>query len=823
MQIRDFAFATSLAFGIACTGLAACGDDAKKADATSDAADAADLTDATETSPDATETKPEEVDEDVADTNDVETVTPVAADAVFNFRAAPGQAISEGPFPSDGLLAADGKIDLAPLGGDARFGSLAKSPILTRTDGEISARKGFGYISSVFFPMNVEPDLTTFAGAVHYVALSGPEEGKVFDGTASWFSYANYLAVFPAWGEYLVPGTKYAVIIDVNVKDKDGRTILAPPTFTQMIQAEVGDPTPEVAASRAAFADLRAYLALRDAAAVIGTVFTTEATLPFVNDLFAAVDKFDLVTPTANVRHDANGWQAANPVAGADLDAYFGVPTAPFEFMPTPWYGGSRTDAAKLPGGTTYTGGSFRGDIGYVVNGTLVAPAFNLTGSADGKVTAAAISYENGKPVATTRAAVPFTVYLCQSHLTDGAPDPDKTVPFAIFTHGGTALRSDALPFAVANCAAGYATISMDLAFHGGRQDVAYIPNEDLVVPTRVDAESAYTGKKVGDAGFMADYIGDNGGATTTVGGLFGLASDFDPHIIEANQISIATDGYTLVRYLRDAGPKGLGAFLRTKIDADHLVMESLSFGTSFTSALMAASDDFVGAVQSVGSGGIISLNLPMAPNNATLAGGIIRTIYGLKSTLAEINSGAQNDPMIMMLQWLSQRGDPAGYAPFVLRYRQDNHPLHVFGSGDSWDETLFSPAQISFNNAWGVPVFTAGADWTLNSDIPGASSVLATPFLDSEQGNLTFAGRTQTAGFFYNANACHAQVVTPICDSGFQPPYPPATPRTTPLISLSPICALQAPAITFLLDIAADQTPRLRAPGGSCADLYAP
>ncbi len=824
MQIRSIRFASVLSFAslVGFAGLA-CGDDNQATDTASP--DGSDAIDATEITPDVVEpevdtTGPETV-ADIGDETDV--VTPVATDAIFNFRAAPGQSISEGPFPSDGLLAPDGTVELAPLGGDARFATLAKAPILARTDGEISARTAFGFISSVFFPMNAEPDLATFEGAVHYVALSGPEEGKVFAGTAAWFAHANYLAVSPAWGEYLVPGAKYAVVIDVNVKDKQGRTIEAPPTFTQMVQAEVGDPTAEVAASRAAFADLRAWLAVRDAAAVIGTVFTTEATLPFVNDLFAVVDTFQLVPPSANVRHDSNGWDAASPVAGAALDAYFGVPTAPFLYMPTPWSSGTRADAAKLPGGVAYLGGSFRGDIGYVVNGSLVAPAFNLAGSADGKVAAAPILYTGGDPVARTRAVVPFTIYLCASHLTAGAPDPAKTVPFAIFTHGGTAMRSDALPFAVANCAAGYATISLDLAFHGGRQELAYLPGEDLVVPVRVDAENVYSGKKAGDEGFVADGIGDNGGATTTVGGLFGLASDFDPDVIEANQISIATDGYTLVRYLKEQGPNGLGAFLGTKVDADHLVMESLSFGTSFTSALMAANDDFVGAVQSVGSGGMISLNLPMAPNNATLAGGIIRTIFGLASTLAEVNTGAHHDPLIMMLQWLSQRGDPAGYAPFVLRYRQDDHPLHVLGSGDSWDETLFSPAQISFNNAWGLPVYTAGAQWTLDLAIPGADTVLAAPFIAPVQGNLTFGDRTQTAAYFYNAAACHAQAITPICESGFLPPYPPAVARTEPLVSVSPICALQAPAIAFLHDLLADETPSLGAPSGTCADLYAP
>jgi hypothetical protein len=304
---------------------------------------------------------------------------------------------------------------------------------------------------------------------------------------------------------------------------------------------------------------------------------------------------------------------------------------------------------------------------------------------------------------------------------------------------------------------------------------------------------------------------------------MFGLPSNFDPDVVEANLISISVDAKTLVRYLRDAGPNGMGAFLGTTVDADHLVMESLSFGTSFTTALMAGSDDFVGAVESVGSGGIIGVNLPMAPANAVLAGGVIRTVFSLASTLPEINAGSHHDPMMALLQWLSQRGDPAGYAPFVLRHREDDHALHVFGSGDSWDETLFSPAQLSFNAAWGIPTFTAGEAWTVDATIPGADTIAATPYTQPLVANLSYGSRTQSAAYFYNAATCHAQVIVPLCKASFEPPYPPATARATPIVTESPLCALQAPVIPFLEDLLAGETPSIGAPGGSCADLYAP
>lgn len=819
---------------VSCVALVACGDDAGSGsdtpDPEADVSVPVDTLDETtpEVSPDTVdEVGPEVVADTAADTDDVtpeaETTTPVDPEAVFAFRAEPGQSFSDGPFPSDALINPGGYVALAPLADDPRMASLANADTLALLSDRLRQRRGFGFVSSVFFPMNAAPDLASFEGAVHYVALSGPEAGAVLPGVAAWYAHADLLSVFPAWGHYLVPGATYAVIIDPGVTTADGTPIAAPAGFAALMAADAGPS--ELAHARAAFAPLREWLAVRDQAAVIGTVFTTEDTMTYIDRLFAGVDAFALEPPTANVRYDAEaGWVTAPALTGAALDAYFGAPAEPFLHTPTPWYAGTREDAARLSAGAApYAGGSFRGQVAWVQHGTFLAPAFNQTGYQDGQLQNSTIAWSGSAPVVRTRALVPFTVFLCASHLKDGAPDPDRAVPFALFTHGGTALRSDALPYAVANCAAGFATVSFDLPYHGGRQDMVYLPEQDLVAPARADAENVFSGTVAGEDGFVPDHIGDNGGSTTTVGGLFALGSRFDPLVIEANLSTIATDAYTLVRYLKEPGAAGLGAFIGTRVDASRLVAQSLSFGTSFTTALMAASDDFVGAVQSVGSVGILSLNLPMAPNNASLAGGILRTILGLASTLPEINAGAHHDPVIALLQWLSQLGDPAAYAPFVLRHRRDDHVLHVLGSGNSWDETLFSPAQLTFDRAWGVPAFTAGPAWTLDPTIPGAETVVATPLTAPVANNATFGARTQSAAFFYNAAACHAQAITPLCESGFAPPYPPATPRAEPVVTVSPMCALHTPLIAFLDDLAAGEPPAIVTPAGSCTELYAP
>ncbi|MFO0748587.1 MAG: hypothetical protein U1F43_23425 [Myxococcota bacterium] len=766
---------------------------------------------------------------DVADTtgDDADTVTPPAEPFAFGLKL--GQAFSDGPFPSDIVRDADGFVDIAPLAEDARMKTLAKSDILTRTATQLAKRKGFGFESAVFFPMNEEPDLASFEGKVHYVAIDGPEEGKVFGAQVFWFAPGSYLGVMPDWGQYLVPGSKYAVFIDIGVKTKAGASIAAHPDFAAVMSAEPpSDPSADLSRARIAFAGLREFVATRDQAVIMGTEFTTEDALGYLQNLVNAADNFLLVAPTRGVRStttDTLTWENAVDVHGAsDLADYFGVASDAFAFQPGGWGPGNR-DAAKAftSDSQPYKGGTFAGEIGWVINGSIVAPSYNLAHAADGSVTSAPIEYDQTQaPVVRSKVAVPFSLFLCKSHV-DGDALTTAPVKIAIFTHGGTALRSDALAFANINCTKGIATISMDMPFHGGRQAVRYFASEDLVVPTQADAVNTYKDASAG--GRTSDYIGDNGGATVTVGGFFALDKNLDPEIIEANHLAVAVETRTLVRYLKDEGAGGLGPALGLTFDTSALVHESLSFGTSFGTAFLATSDDVAAAVISVGSGMMVSANLPMAPNNANLASNLFVSVMGLKSTVPDIVRGAYKDPMVAMVQYLSQRGDPLAYAPFVLRHRVGTHELHVIGFGDSWDETLFTPAQISFANAWGVPVFTS-AGWNIDASVPGASAVESTAFAATSD-NLTVDGRTQTAGYFYLDDACHAEVVVPLCESNYQPPYPPPTPRAATRVFASPVCAIHKAVQSFLTGVVAGESPTLSAPpdpgaaNTDCADIY--
>lgn len=823
--MRDFVKSMGRLFSAAgATGLlamGACGDDAASpADVGVEDA-AADAT--TDADPDVTA----ETVEDTADDTGPDVSPPPEPDAIFAAGMDPAQRIFDGPFPNDALRDEGGQLALAPLSEDPRFSGLAAELQLTRFDALLRARAGFSFTSAVMFPMGAAPDLATFDGKVEFIALAGPDAGTRFPAQVDWFEPGRVMMALPAFGHAMVPGSTYGVVIAAGVKDVDGRDILAPESISGALASEApSDPSPAAARARAnASWGLLREATSDPAGVVMATVFTTDTALPWLRAFFDAADAFALAPPRAEVGR--TGAELSPSVLGPDLfgddlATYLGTPEAPFAFMPTAWNADARVDAGGLPGASgPYAGGTFGGGVGRIVHGGLVMPSFNQKLDGD-RVAAAAPEWDDGLPVPHGRSLVPFSVFLCTSHLSDpetGAVRDDLEIPVAIFTHGGTETRTQALPFAVNNCLQGIATAVLDLPFHGGRQVSAYASADDLIVPVPTDAFNAYNGSAT------ADGVGDPGGATVSVGSLFGLPSRFDPDVIEANLVTIAVETRVLLRYLREPGENGLGAFVGATFDADRVMMQSLSFGTNFTVGVWAADPSVSHIVTSVGSGYVLSVNLPMAPANAGLVTTIVDGTLGLAGDAAYLANGAWRDPAMALLQWFSQRADPLAYAPFVLRYRDDGHAPNVLATGNSWDETLFGPAQTSFNNALGLPVLAdADVGWALDTAMAGADTVAAAPFAEAPvSANATFGDRTATAALFYLTRSCHPHITAPVCVTRYEPDYPPATPREAPEHFTSPICEIHAMTRDFAASFAAGEGPAaIPMPAGTiCEGVY--
>ena len=743
--------------------------------------------------------------------------------AAFRFGTERGQAMSAAPFPNDLYLGDDGLIDVGSLATDPVIAGLANEATLTMLDGHIADRRGFSFTSAVHFWMDAAPDMASFEGRVSMWAIDGPEAGKQIEVDTFWFAPGASVGVFPKWGQYVLPDTTYVVLIADGVTLESGAAVLPSEGFADLLAAGAPVAAPELADAHAAWAPVREFMAASGLSSdgwLVGTVFTAESSIDYAANLMAGVDAFTLVPPTRDVRWDVigGGWVTAEPVEGAALDTYFGVASGTFEHVPGKWGAGNRADAAALTDdGMPYTGGTFRGAIGRVLNGTFRVPAVNHRVDGDGAAVNAAIQWDGTTPTWELEAAVPFSLFLCEDQLAD-----PTELPVAIYTHGGTGIRADAIAFAVVNCLSGIATISADIPWHGGRTTMALLEASGLLAPTQVDEVNTYTEAAVGDDGYTPDYIGENGDATSTVGGLFALPHGGDPLLIEANLLTIPMEGHLLRRYLADGDWSAVQEGLT--FDADRIFHQSISFGTSFSTALAATDDDFRGIINSVGSAMILSANLTVAPVNAGLAGFVLSSLFELKSSGFDLQAGAWRDPIMGLVQWLSQRGDSVAYAPYILRHRPTDRAMPVLSTGDSWDETLYTPAQITFNAAIGFPVYTAGAEFTIDPTVPGAETVESTPFgADPLTGNATFGDRTHTAALTYYGFSCHTELTSAVCTVKFDVPQAPADPLGESVTTFSPVCAFQHQIRAFNDSLLGDGSAgAIVAPGGTCADLYA-
>ena len=178
---------------------------------------------------------------------------------------------------------------------------------------------------------------------------------------------------------------------------------------------------------------------------------------------------------------------------------------------------------------------------------------------------------------------------------------------------------------------------------------------------------------------------------------------------------------------------------------------------------------------------------------------------------------------MLGLHAWLHERADPLPWAPYVLRHRPSGGLPPILSNGNSWDETLFNPAQVTYANALGLVPYTAGDEWTLDASVPGADAWAATPFPEAGvTGNASYDSGVATAAIFYRATACHGQVLTSVCTESYVHPYPPIKALEETQSAPSPVCQLHGQIRTFVESVLSGE-PKIVAPGGTCAELYGP
>jgi hypothetical protein len=603
-----------------------------------------------------------------------------------------------------------------------------------------------------------------------------------------------------------------------GVKTEDGIFIESPVSFEWVIGEPIpSNANPDIIAAREVFAPLRAWLDENtEEALVIATVFTTEPVLDYFQGVLDGVDAFTLEKPSRTVGYDAETLEPieAPIVSGEELEVYFGTPIAPFEYSPGIWKG-RRGVTEEIPGlEKRYEGGTGHFGLEAVIHGSIVTPAFNYV-EVDGALVPSRLRFESGVAVdGGIRVQVPFVLYLCTGQL-----DAPADLPVMVFAHGGGSTnRIASTPIANANCLNGVATIAIDMPFHGGRLRTTWMSEMRLFAATTPDEKNDFT-----DAEGVPDYIGDGTSSAQSVGPLFGLEYDLDPLLVEATLLTISSDNYTLIRLLQEGDWSEVLPGL--SFDSDRLFHGSLSFGTTFSTNIVAMVDDFRGIVASVGTAYTLPVNLPMAPGNAVMASGLLFISLGLAMPPLELQEGSYRDPMVGLHAWLSGRGDSLPYAPYVLRHRPSGKLPEILASGNSWDETLFSPAQLTYSNAVGYVPYTTGDEWTLMSDIPGAETVVALPLPEEGVSGSFVAGEQATsAAIMYSSRTCHAQLISPACSEYYVRQYPPVVPLEPEAYSatISSVCGLHGQIARFvgsLLDGA--EHGLITAPNDTCESLY--
>ncbi len=730
---------------------------------------------------------------------------------VFRYGIDPKQTISAAPFPNDLYRGADG-VTLAPLASDSTYATLATPESLGALDAVIKGRPGFGFAQPIQLFATEEIDLASVTGHVHLVAVDGPEKGREVALETWWSPLAKALSFFPAPGEWIMPDSTYVLVVNAGVKSKSGKVIGAPLELGDVLISEPVNPAAVTAWERAA--PLRGWLAAGNEVPVIATAFRVEPSLAPLAAMLATIAATKLDAPTRALRYDAKAGKMIDGASyqGAELDGFFGVPAPPFDKNPGSWDGGDRERASAISG-KPYAAGSFRGHIGKVALGSMVVPSFNMI-SKGNLPKVAPLSIVNGVAETKLKAMVPITLYLCENHLKSAA-----NLPIAIFNHGGTATRNNATALAIMNCQVGIATLAADLPFHGGRSETALVG--DKVVPIRADVQSDLTGLNQGDPGFVADGVGDEAGADATVGNLFGLNVRLAPDVIEANLLTVPAELAALVKLVREGDWSAFHPGI--SFDGKAIFLEGLSFGTTFTTGFLALSDDWRGAIGSTGSGHSLRANPTVAPSNGDLASQVIQGVLGLKSTAEELQLGAYRDPVGGLYSWLAERGDSMAFAPYVLRHRKTKSARNIVHTGDSWDETLSSPAQLRYNAALGLEVLTSDG-WKLDATVPGAAGVKAKAAAAKTSANVTFDGVTHTAAIFYNAESCHPQLITPLCAKTFKKEYPPivALAAKDVKVTVAPICAIHAQGIALFQPLLGGTGPGpIVPPSGDCATVY--
>lgn len=656
--------------------------------------------------------------------------------------AASLQEVSATPWPSDLFLDDGGHVALAKL----PTSDVALTPFVLQD--LQNQEDGFGVTSGAFFPVSAPIDPATLDGHVHLYDLEAKRELPVVTHfRANDRPFANIYAR-AANGVVFLERHKYAWVLTRDVRGPKGA--LAPSSDLSTLLNARSAPSGTVGRAYPIYQPLLSLLGTApfpkagDVAAA--TVFTTHSITSRLVAMRAALGSAP--APAARVSMIF----AKSPTGNeASLDSLLGTP------------------AMNLPGGDN-PGGPAHDHIGFVVQGSFSSPDYidastTVTAAGGSATVLGTFDESSGAPRPRGTATVPFTLVL---------PDAAafNNVPVVVFQHGLGGDRSSVMSVANTLASAGFATLGIDIPYHGARDATATDTKHTYGGGAGPDGWAEWTDNP---SYAFFDALGSNDLPGLLPGAV--RAAFMQAAIDVMQEIRLVTVGDVSAVGARDARLNGL------TFRKDAVGYSGESFGAMYGVIAMAIEPSVGAALFDVGGGGLI---FPLLLNSADEGPVFVILLDGaLGTSTVDPADPADTDFGYNLAQYLLEGGDPAAYAPYVITHPASGSVAkHVLQLSAHLDETVPNQANEALANALGLTPFNL-SDWSPDlrywpnapsmGSLPTGTNV-KTPSGDRVAVFLQFDPATHGLLTTQHAQRRH-DVSQPLPYPAFNPPVPVANP----------------------------------------------
>lgn len=661
-------------------------------------------------------------------------------------------ALANIPFPNDVLIDDDGELEV-PVEA-MPFAPGADEDVLANASATFAELDCYGANAGVIFPLaGLEEGDSAVAGSLgpDTVLLVDLATGKRFPTEHHVRAREQQVFVRARRGTVLAGGATYGALLTRGVMLESGGTLGA--------SRDLEDALGGKGRAARAYAPLAAYLAAPEAevaaADVAGAaVFTTCDHDVALEAIVLQLDEADPAAVTV-----AGTWRA-----GAELDGLLGTPVD--DTFP----------------GVDNEGGIAHADIGFLVTGTFAAPNYQ---SATPSTLGAWELDGDGAPVVKGMDDVPFLLAL------PAGLDSYSEVPVVVFQHGLGGTKNDVLALANSMAAAGMASISIDIPFHGARYPGSNDDQHNYGDGEGADGLVDSTGPLPGTTFF--DLLGGDG------------VDALDPRVQVASFRQAAVDVMSLARLLDGGDWSAIGgevaALEGLGFRGDRIVYASESFGGLIGTLALAFEPRYQAAFLAVAGGGLVSDLLENSPQYS----GIFMPILGGAYDVSPNEVDPMYDPAhthwaYQFLGLLLGAADPLTYAR-----RIPEKGVHVVLAAAYSDESVPNQSGEALAAALGL-------EWVrVPNAVDGPRYIEDLPVTDLPlEGNVTVGDHVLTAGFFELDPASHGMLTRGRGYRAYEIGFPPMIALPEDDTFDNPILQLHAYLRSFATSFLATATPRV-------------